>query len=185
MRAAEFRLWSLCALMLAGVIHLSLVLALPLLAADELWQKMGLFGPNGRFNTLTPAQAEALPLRFSDPMMVYAVCRFDLSAGPVRISAVLDSRYWSLAIYSRSGDNVYSINNRTAGGASLDITLTSPTLQAVSQELFDSLEDDRRLAIEPADPLGFAILRSFVAAPSLRRSIENNMRGALCEDAMS
>jgi uncharacterized membrane protein len=56
-----------------------------------------------------PAQApgaQALP--FLSPDVLYAFCRFDLTRGPVEISARLPEAGWSLALYTRTGDNFYA-----------------------------------------------------------------------------
>ena len=52
---------------------------------------------------------------FVDPAFVTASCRFSLANGPVRISAEASpTTFWSASIYDRQGDNLYSINDRSA-----------------------------------------------------------------------
>ncbi len=51
----------------------------------------------------------AMPLPFLSPDMRYAFCRFDITSGPVLVSAVLPEAGWSLALYTPAGDNFYAV----------------------------------------------------------------------------
>ncbi len=51
----------------------------------------------------------AMPLPFLSPDMRYAFCRFDITSGPVTVSATLPEAGWSLALYTPSGDNFYAV----------------------------------------------------------------------------
>jgi uncharacterized membrane protein len=57
---------------------------------------------------------------------LYSVCAFDVSQGPVRISANPGlSSYWSIALYANSSDNFYVVNDRKAAGKPVDLWLVS------------------------------------------------------------
>jgi uncharacterized membrane protein len=61
------------------------------------------------------------------PDLLYSVCVFDVSAGPVRISANPNLKsYWSVALYAANSDNFFVINDRKSGGKPVDIWLVSP-----------------------------------------------------------
>ena len=47
------------------------------------------------------------------PDMLYAMCRFDLSGGSLEVSAILPEAGWSLALYTRQGDNFYAAPGQT------------------------------------------------------------------------
>ena len=62
------------------------------------------------------------------PDLLYALCSFDLSAGPWRIQA--DPRtpqYWSVALYAANSDNFWVGNDAEAHGRPLDVLLLRPT----------------------------------------------------------
>ncbi len=185
MRWMELFLTGLCVFFFAAVVHLGIILALPRFAADTTWEKMGTYGPDERFNILASHQASKLPLRFVDPTMIYAVCRFDLDGGPVRIRASAASRFWSVSIYTPTGRNIYSINNRSAMQSNLDITVATAPLHAIIESSLEKREETSRILIKAEDHRGFAVLRAFVPTPSQQASIINSVRNAQCRDALN
>lgn len=58
------------------------------------------------------------------PDLLYAVCVFDVSAGPVRISARRPQGYWSLSLYDRNSDNFFGINDSQIKGDAVELILT-------------------------------------------------------------
>ena len=88
------------------------------------------FGRDGQFHVLPQPTAGAEPLASLDPRMVYAVCRFSLGDGPVRIRASLPDDFWSVAIFDRRGRNVYSLNDRSAERTQLDLAILTPVQMA-------------------------------------------------------
>jgi len=52
------------------------------------------------------------------------VCVFDVSAGPVRISARRPQGYWSLSLYDRNSDNFFAINDHEVKDDSVELILT-------------------------------------------------------------
>ena len=52
------------------------------------------------------------------------MCVFDLSRGPVRVTANPQLKtYWSIALYAANSDNFFVINDRQAGDAPVDLTI--------------------------------------------------------------
>lgn len=61
------------------------------------------------------------------PDLLYSVCAYDLSQGPVHISANPDlPTYWSIALYAANSDNFFVINDRQANGQPVDLWLVAP-----------------------------------------------------------
>jgi uncharacterized membrane protein len=60
------------------------------------------------------------------PDLLYSLCVFDLSQGPLRITArpALDT-YWSVALYADNSDNFFVQNDRQTGKSALDLWLVS------------------------------------------------------------
>jgi uncharacterized membrane protein len=60
------------------------------------------------------------------PDLLYSLAVFDLSGGPIRITApVLDS-YVSLSLYAGNTDNFFVTNDRRLDGPGFDLTLVGP-----------------------------------------------------------
>jgi uncharacterized membrane protein len=73
-----------------------------------------------------PVTAASRTVVMPSPDLLYSVCVFDMTAGPVRISAnpKLQS-YWSIALYAANSDNFFVINDRKADGRPVDLWLVS------------------------------------------------------------
>jgi uncharacterized membrane protein len=153
-------------LMLAGIIHIATVIMVPYFATNDAWAEMRRFGRAGAFHTLPQAEAGSEPLASLDPRMLYAVCRFSLEEGPVRIQASLLDDFWSLAIFDRRGRNAYSLNDRSADRAQLDLAIITPVQMAqLRQDPPEALETS--IVIELPIDEGLALLRVFVADETL------------------
>ena len=62
------------------------------------------------------------------PDLLYATCVYEVATRPLRVRldpvpAPDAARYWSLALYAANTDNVFSLNDREAGGSAVDLTL--------------------------------------------------------------
>ncbi|WP_206454854.1 DUF1254 domain-containing protein [Aurantimonas marina] len=111
----------------AVIVHIAVIFAMPLVAGNNAWARFSNLGPMYQIVSVEPlrsagsdAIAPALgsdrqDFAFVDPAFVTASCRFSVAKGPVRILANYDeSPFWSASIYDRRGDNLYSINDRSA-----------------------------------------------------------------------
>ncbi|HBH41892.1 MAG TPA: hypothetical protein DDW26_08300 [Rhizobiales bacterium] len=82
-------LYIVLCLVLAGLIHIVAVLTLPMLAPKNANARLAALGP---VNTMIELPAAA-PGRQVMPMMApdvrYAVCRFDLANGPIRLLSLI------------------------------------------------------------------------------------------------
>lgn len=98
---------ALTALVAGGVIHIVATLIMPQLATASGVQRLVEQLPSNRMRVLPAATAKSQPLPFMAPDTRLAVCRYDVSDGPVRISAVLPDKGWTVSLYSLQGDNFY------------------------------------------------------------------------------
>lgn len=169
--------------LLAGVIHIAVVFMVPLFASEDAWAEMRRFGRDGQFHILPAPEPGAEPLASLDPQMLYAVCRFSLANGPVRIRATLPDDFWSVAIFDRRGRNVYSLNDRSADTLQLDLAVITPVQMAqLRQDPPESLET--AIVVEQPIEVGFALLRVFVASESLRSRAAEALATADCSGTL-
>ena len=71
---------------LGGIVHLVSVLALPRIATQDAYSRLA---PITKLNTVTPLpppDPATAPLPFMDPAFAVAVCRYDLSGGPIKLA---------------------------------------------------------------------------------------------------
>lgn len=169
-------LFGLGGVLLGGIIHIAIVLLVPYYASADAWAQMRQFGSDRQFHVLPLPQAGAEPLASLDPRMLHAVCRFDLADGPVRILVSFPDEFWSVAVFDRRGRNLYSLNDRAAEGAHLDLAILTPVqIAQLRQNPPDSL--DTAIVLELPIESGFSLIRAFVPDESLLP----NARAALAE----
>lgn len=125
------RLWFYRALTLSAtalMAHMALVWALPRLIMQQVMggqaaQEMNMYN-NAAFPP--PVDASSRRVVMPSPDMLYSVCVFDVSQGPVRVTAHPGlTSYWSIALYGANSDNFFVVNDREAGAAPVDLWLVS------------------------------------------------------------
>jgi uncharacterized membrane protein len=116
----------LAAIVCAGIVHILATLMVPQLAAGSAYQRLAAGLPPNKMRMLPIVAAGAQPLPFMTPDTRYAVCRFDVSNGPVSIRAFLPDKGWSLALYSPSGDNFYAAPAQDLRRTEVNFTLLPP-----------------------------------------------------------
>ena len=148
-------------LLLAGIIHIAVVLLLPDFANRDAWTSMGRFGADGAFHVLPMTEPGTEPLPYLDPRMAYAACRFSLDEAPIRIRAAMPDEFWSLAVFDRRGSNLYSLNDRTAERTDIDLVIATPLqLARLRENPIDALAQS--IVIEVPASRGFILIRAFV-----------------------
>lgn len=172
-------LFAIGGLLLGGIIHIAIILLVPSYSTRDAWTSVGRFGDDNQFNLLPRAEPGTEALPYLDPGMAYAVCRFSLGKGPVRMQAKLPETFWSLAVFDRRGRNIYSLNDRSAENSTLDLVVaTSVQIAELKQEPREALESS--IVIENPGNSGFALLRVFVPDPTLAEEAIDALRRADC-----
>ena len=146
-------LWILGALLLGGIVHLSTVLAMPEAATQDAYSRLAPLTPANAVVPLAAPSAQDATMPFMDPAFAVAVCRYDLSAGALKLSAPLSQAYTSVTFYTRNSVAYYAINDRAAGRRAIELDLMTEEQRAQVPEEEDVTAADR-LIIEFADPEG-------------------------------
>jgi uncharacterized membrane protein len=114
-------LWIGLTVLLAAAIHLGIVLAVPYLVGIRLRAM-------AERNTIVHAPrptADFNPIRSSSPDLIYSACPYDLSDGPLRITAPVPGTYMSVSCFALNTDNFYVTNDQRVEGA-VDFVLVGP-----------------------------------------------------------
>ena len=176
-------LFILGGILLGGVIHIAIVFMVPYYADHDAWAEMHRFGRDGQFHVLPVPEAGAEPLAALDPRMAQAVCRFSLGSGPVHVTASFADEFWSVAVFDRRGRNIYSLNDRSADRAALDLAILTPVQMAqLRQDPPASLET--AIVLELPIDAGFVLLREFVPDESLAPSVAASLNAADCSGTL-
>jgi uncharacterized membrane protein len=172
-------LWVAGGLVLGGIIHIAVILALPALSATSAWDQVAALDTS-RAPAILPVAApgEANPLRL-DPSLAYAVCKIDLRLGPASVTGTLPRDFWSVAVYTRSGTVVYSTTNRDSVGSNLDIGVFNPAqTRLLAEQRLDIAEG--LLIVEAREDDLFVVVRLAPPHPVMRARYEQALAGLRC-----
>ena len=99
---ADAAFYGAAALILGGLSHFAIVLAIPLVAAHGAYERLTQLGPLDATLAAPQAGPRQRLLPYADPAVASAVCAFDLTNGPVRVRAPLGRAGFVIAVVSQS-----------------------------------------------------------------------------------
>lgn len=168
----------------AALLHLIIILSLPRFSDRDAYTRVLAEGEQMRFHPIGPAP-DARPagpgrLRQEDPFLPLAVCAFDLSEAPVRLTAAgAGVPFWSLAVYDGQSDEVFSINDRTASNGGLDVIVATPAQTArIRKDMPDVAAQS--IVVEATALQGYAVLRTLVPQASFAERAAQFLDAAAC-----
>jgi uncharacterized membrane protein len=162
------------------VVHLVSVLALPRIATQDAYSRLE---PITRLNAVTqlpPAAPDNAPMPFLDPAFAIAVCRYDLSDGPIKLSVPVSQAYTSVSFYTRSEIAYYAINDRSAGRRVIELDLMTEAQHAELPEEEDVTSADR-LIIDSPTATGLIVLKALAPEPGLMPQAQASLAAASCK----
>jgi uncharacterized membrane protein len=171
--------WALVALLFALIVHLSYVLFIPRFEMRGKLDEIRSLAGSGRLRVLERDEGVRL-MGAEARWFVHALCLYDLSRGPVMVTAVIPSTYWSMSMYSSRGDNFYSLNDRQAG-----IERVSVLLKPRRSELIDILEESEVpqgdvIGVEAPASIGIVVMRALAAQPAEFRRVASVLGQSNC-----
>jgi uncharacterized membrane protein len=173
-------LYLLLCIVLAGLIHIAAVLSLPALAPKNAWARLVPLGPANSMILLPPASPGQEVMPMMAPDVRYAVCRFDLGHGPVRLKAVVPDDLWLIAFYTPEGDNFYTVASADMKSGKIDLIIAKAD-QQVAEAGVDAPEesDDVVVVTSPAGE-GVALIRAPLSGPSRAATAELALKATSC-----
>jgi uncharacterized membrane protein len=163
----------------AGIVHIAIVLLLPQFSERDAWSRLAMAADLYRMVRID-AQAGQVPIVNSvDPLFYAAACRFDLGEGIVHIRSPGKTPFWSVSVYDRGGQNIYSFNDRTAETGVLDFVVLT---RAQTIELRKDLPEDlvESIFVETNLGEGMVVIRSFVPDRSFGPTVAGFLDAASC-----
>ena len=117
--------------------------------------------------------------------LVYAVCAFDLSRGPLEIKAKVPDQYWSLEIYGPRGNTIYTLNDMQAPRRQLSMYLhdDNPDPQAIVEAAKTNNRSLNAITVLTGSTTGIAVLRAAGANPLERRRALDAFNASSCGPA--
>lgn len=172
-------LWVLAAILLGGIVHLSTVLAMPEAAKQDAYSRLAQLTPVNAMAPLAATKAGAEIMPFMDPAFAAAVCRYDLTAAPLKLTVPVSQAYTSVSFYTRKGIAYYAINDRAAGRRVIELDLMTAQQHTDMPEEEDVTAADR-LIVESPTPTGLIVLKALAAEPGQMPAARRTLSGARC-----
>ena len=174
-----------CGLVLAGVVHIATVLAIPRLSEADALSRAGssesLDHPLPIYTLSTSANlapAEAW-LPAPDPSVAVGVCAYDLDDGPTRVSARTGPLALSLAVHGRRGA-FYAVTDQAAVRGALDLVVLTRAQYDAALASDDENEPSRDVRIIAPERQGFVVVRVIAGLPSQRPAANTAVQAVSC-----
>jgi uncharacterized membrane protein len=177
---ARFLLATLCGLVLALGVHLTIVLAAPSFAEKDAFSRLrGTMSADHAELIAGPSSPNAW-LPKADPSMAIAACAFDLQEGPVRVSTKTGALFQSLSFHGRGGGVFFAVTDRAAVRGELEVVLMTRRQLDEALAAEDENEPSRDVRIVAPRLEGFVIVRVAAPFPSQRQEAEAAARAVSC-----
>ena len=167
------------AVLLAGIVHITATLAVPLLGPGNAFRKLRETLPANQMVFLPPPTPATQLLPFVAADALYAACRFDLSSTPVAVSAVLSDPGWTLSLHTPQGDNFYVMPAQQLRRSEVGFVITPQSERLVDFGSSRRVTGDD-LQIESPVTEGLVLVRAPLRGLSWRAETEAKLRRASC-----
>jgi uncharacterized membrane protein len=169
----------LAGVVLGLVVHLVSVLALPRIATQDAYSRLT---PMTKLNGVTQlplADPNTSPMPFMDPAFALAICRYDLSGGPIKLTVPVSQAYTSVSFYTRNEIAYYAINDRSAGKKVIELDLmTEAQHEALPED--EEVTSADRLIIDAPSATGLIVLKALAPEPGLMPQAQASLAASSC-----
>jgi uncharacterized membrane protein len=165
--------------LLGGIVHLASVIILPRTATQDAYARLAPIAPVNSVVALPAPTPEKAVMPFMDPAFASAICLYDLSQGPLKLTVPVSPAYTSVSFYTRNNVAYYAINDRAAGRRviELDLMTTAQRDQVPEDEEVTAAD---RLIVESPTPTGIIAIRAMAPEPGLMRVAQGTVAASKC-----
>jgi uncharacterized membrane protein len=165
--------------LLGAVVHLVSVLALPRIATQDAYSRVTPITKLNAVTQLPAADPSNTVMPYLDPAFAVAICRYDLSGGPIKLSVPVSQAYTSVSFYTRNELAYYAINDRSAGKKVIELDLMT---EAQHNELPEDEEvtSADRLIIDSPSSTGLIVLKALAPEPSQMVQAQASLAASSC-----
>jgi uncharacterized membrane protein len=160
------------ALLIAAATHVAAIYAMPRVLMHVAIERIGAGGANA-WHVGDRVTAASRQIVRPSPDFAYSACAFDLSRGPVVITATPWNAYWSLSLYGANSDNFFVIDDREAHRGA-EITLVRRGR---------AHPEDASMVVESPSERGIALIRRLAPTPDAYNAAKTIAAEDVCESA--
>ena len=178
-----FRLATLA--VFGAAIHICIILIMPYVSKGDAWNRLEEMAKINELAVLPDAASQYRPFAFMAPDVHYAACRYDLTDGPLQLRSPLPNNLWSIALYTRHGENYYLISGRDVQNKAINLLLViDKTIDNEKQEeqilAQNSNNALREITISAPSKTGIIVIRAPVPNPAFRNEVSTQLAKAYC-----
>jgi uncharacterized membrane protein len=166
--------------LLGGIVHFATIIMLPRTATRDAYSRLEQIAKINTFKPLSVPTASQMTMPFTDPAFATAICRYDLSQGPMKLSVPVGPAYTSISFYTRYDVAYYAINDQAAGRRVIELDLMTPEQHSQLPEEDDVTPADK-LIVDSPTLTGLITVRSLAPEISLMDKAMNAVAAAKCE----
>jgi uncharacterized membrane protein len=166
-------------IVLGAIVHLTTIMILPRTATQDAYSRLSPIAPVNTVVAVPPPTPDNALMPFMDPAFAGAVCRYDLSRGPIKFSTPISLAYTSVSFYNRNDIAYYAINDRAAGRRTIELELMTTEQRAELPEEEDVTAADR-LIVESPTMTGVIAIRALAPEPGLMPMARGAVAAARC-----
>ncbi|HEX3441972.1 MAG TPA: DUF1254 domain-containing protein [Pseudolabrys sp.] len=165
--------------LLGGIVHLATVIVLPRTATRDAYARLEPIAPVNKVVPIPAATPDSATMPFMDPAFAIAVCRYDLSQGPLKLTVPVSLSYTSVSFYTRNDIAYYAINDRAAGRRVIELDLMTIEQHNQLPEEEDVTAADR-LIVDSPTTTGIIAIRALAPEPGLMEKAKAAIAAAQC-----
>ncbi len=174
---------ALAALVAGGIIHILATLVVPRLAPASTFQRLTQSLQMNRMYVLPQATRDTQVVPFLEADLRLAVCRYDVTDGPISLSVTLPEKGWSLALYSSQGDNFFVLPAQEMRRSNLSLTLVPPPEKLFGLFNWGRTANTTATEIQVPAPRGLIVVRAPLRSRSHAAEIDSVLQKAQCGQA--
>jgi uncharacterized membrane protein len=163
----------------AVLLHIIIILGVPHFTGRDAYTRVTSEGAPFIFHPLA-AKPDAVGLSSLDPDLRIAVCHFDIERQPLSLVALGGNvDFWSVAIFDRDANEVFSMNDRTSVAGDLDVLVATPVQVAQLRKAPIAALAETILVEHPGTE-GYVVLRVLVPQASYEAEAKAFLADAEC-----
>ena len=171
--------YALCALVLAGIVHISIVLLIPTYGTQDAFAIISRKIEPFSFRQIPGTGPDAL-LRDIDPFFAYGVCRFERAQGGLLMRGPKIDTFWSATVLDEDGTVIYGLNSRTAIEGRLGLVVLD-SVEILRLREAQPTEAESAIVVESDVKAGFVVLRVLKPDESWNERAVSFLKTISCE----
>ncbi len=173
--------WFAAGLLLGALIHITTILALPLISEHKAWDRIGRVLTPNTMVILPPVSPDAQPLPFMAPDIRYAFCRYNIKDTPLNVKARLLNELWSVAVFNRKGENIYTLSGSGLKSRDVDIKISLADDDLPDLGFGSNAPIEQSIPVKPYDTEGIVMVRAPIISESYADEALTHLTFAKCK----